>query len=175
VENVVNLPLPRQCEADGQWGEDFLNLEGTMVFVIQFLQGTARFNVASAEHHQVPYLVCRRLLFVRVSVSAHPFLCCFQPIPGFVLYRLHAVGVYLTGRVQRFSGWWVDRCGVAPVVSVERRHPISDRERIVVSKFRHREQRYPVFLFPADERSKVGLNRLVEAFRLSVCLWVECG
>jgi len=59
--------------------------------------------------------------------------------------------------------------------SLGRRHPISDHDRIVVSKFRHWEQRYPVFLFPVDERSKVGLNRLVEAFRLSVCLWVECG
>ena len=37
MEDVVDLLLLGQCEADGQWGDDFLNLEGTMIFVIQFL------------------------------------------------------------------------------------------------------------------------------------------
>jgi len=41
VEDVVDLPFPGQREADGQGGDDFLDLEGTLILVFQFLRGAA--------------------------------------------------------------------------------------------------------------------------------------
>jgi len=35
VEEVVNLPLSRWREVDGEWADDFFDLEGAMIFVIQ--------------------------------------------------------------------------------------------------------------------------------------------
>ena len=80
MENVVDLPFPGQCEADSQWGNDFLDLKGSMVLVVQFVRGAVRFDVASAEHHQVSYLVGRRFFPPGISVPAHPLLYLFQPL-----------------------------------------------------------------------------------------------
>jgi len=38
VEDVVDLPFAMQHEADGQRGNDLLNLEGTIIFVVQLLR-----------------------------------------------------------------------------------------------------------------------------------------
>jgi len=74
VEDVVDLPFPRQREADGERGDDFLNLKGTVVFVVQFLRRAARPNVASAEHDQVSHLIGWRWLSAWVGVQSHSFL-----------------------------------------------------------------------------------------------------
>jgi len=79
MEDIVDLPLPRQRETGGERRDDFLNLEGTMIFVVQFSRGSARFDIVSVEHNQISYLVCRRFLSVRVGVSAHSVLCSLQP------------------------------------------------------------------------------------------------
>jgi len=102
VEDVVDLPFPGQHEADGYWGDDFLDLEGTVILVVQFLRVAARFDVAPIEHHQVSYLVCRGFLSRWVGLSAHSLLCVFQPFPGFVVHGVHPVGIDLARWVQRF-------------------------------------------------------------------------
>jgi len=56
MENIVYFPFAGERESYCERGDDFLDLEGTMILVIQLLLGSARFDVASAEHHQVPYL-----------------------------------------------------------------------------------------------------------------------
>ena len=62
---------------DGEWGDNFLNLEGTMVFMVQFFRGATRFDVAATEHYQVSYLMCWRFLSGRIGVLAHSLLCFF--------------------------------------------------------------------------------------------------
>ena len=101
MENVVYFPLAGKRESYREWGDDFLDLEGTVILVIQFLRGPARFDVASAEHHQVPYLKCWGLLPHWVRISLHSFLCFFQPFSGFVVHGVHPMGVYFAGRIQR--------------------------------------------------------------------------
>jgi hypothetical protein len=34
MEDIMNLPLPREREANGEWVDDFFNLEGAMIFVV---------------------------------------------------------------------------------------------------------------------------------------------
>ena len=102
VEDIVDLPFPGQPEADGQGGGGFLDLEGTMILVVQFLRGVMRFDVASVEHQHVSYLVCRGFLSRRVGVSAHSLLCLFQAFPEFVVYSVHPVGIDLACWVQWF-------------------------------------------------------------------------
>jgi len=57
VEDVVDLPLPEQREVDSERGDDFLNLKGAMIFVVQLFQGSARLDVALVEYYQVSYLI----------------------------------------------------------------------------------------------------------------------
>jgi len=137
MEDVVDLPIPRQREADSEWGDDFLNLEGTMILVVQLPQGAAGFNIPSAEHHQVSYLVCRGFLTVRVGVLAHSLLCGFQPLAGLVMHGVHPMRIDCAGRVERSSGSRVHGNRVESVVGVERGHPVADGDRIVVTKLGH--------------------------------------
>ena len=58
MEDIVDLPLPRQREPNHEGENDFLNLKGTMVFVVQLLRWLACFDVSAAEHYQISYLVC---------------------------------------------------------------------------------------------------------------------
>ena len=58
MEDVVDLPFSRQREADGKWGDDFLDLEGTIIPVVPLFRRAARFNVVAIEHYQVSYLIC---------------------------------------------------------------------------------------------------------------------
>ena len=80
MEDVVDLPIPRQREADGERGDDFLDLKRAMVFVVQFLRWSAGFDIPSVEHYQVSHLVRRRFLSGRVGVSAHLFLRIVQSL-----------------------------------------------------------------------------------------------
>jgi len=98
----MDLPSPGQRELDTQGGDDFLDLEGTMILVVQFLRGVVRFDVAPVEHYQVSYLIWLGFLSRRVGVSAHSLLCIFQPFPGFVMHSVHPVGIDLARWVQRF-------------------------------------------------------------------------
>ena len=75
MEDVVDLPFPGQREFDGEWGDDFLDLEGAVVLVIQLLGGAPSLDVPTIEHYQVADLVCRRLLACGVCVPAHSILC----------------------------------------------------------------------------------------------------
>jgi len=99
----MDLSFSGKRETDGQWGDDFLDLEGTMILVIQLLRGVARFDVAPIEHHQVSYLVCRGFLSRRIGVPAHSLLFIFQPFPGLFVHGLHP------GSGRRFGcpGWVV--------------------------------------------------------------------
>jgi len=74
VENIVDFPFSRQHEPDSKWGNDRLNLDGTMILVVQFLRRLARFNVASVEHNQVSYLIYQGFFSGRISISPHSFL-----------------------------------------------------------------------------------------------------
>jgi len=53
MENIVYFPFPREREADGERGNDLLDLEGAMIFVVQLFRGSARFDVAATKHYQV--------------------------------------------------------------------------------------------------------------------------
>jgi len=175
VKDIVDFPFPGQCEADGQWGDDFFDLKGTMVLVLQLLRGAACFDVAPVEHYQVSYLVSRGFLPRRVGVSLHSLLCVFQSFPGFVVYGVHPVGIDLACQVQGFRCRGVHGHWVAAVVGVKRRHTIVRGGRVVVGELSHWQQAYPVVLFLADERWEVGFDCLVAPFRLSIGLRMERG
>ena len=75
MEDVVYLPFLWECQADGERGDDFFDLEGTMIFVVHLPRGAAHLDIASVEHNQVPYLVYGGLFSTGVGVLAHPLLC----------------------------------------------------------------------------------------------------
>jgi len=97
-----------------------------MIFVVQLPCRTARFDVMSAEHHQISYLVSGGFLSHRVSVPAHPFLYGFQSFSGLVMHRLHPVSVYRTSRVEWFMVWCVQSCRVKSIIHIEGHHPGTD-------------------------------------------------
>ena len=174
MENIVYFPLAGKRDSYRERGDDFLDLEGTVIFVIQLLRGSAHSDVAPAEHHPVPYLECWGFLPRWVRISPYSFLCFFQPFSGFVVHGVHPMGVYFAGRVERLRRRWVHGHRVKAVVSVEWGHTVSRCDRVVVCELRHWQQSYPVVLFLANECSEIGLDHLVEPFCLSVCLRVEC-
>jgi len=51
MEDVVDLPFTGKREAYHEWRDDFLDLEGTMILVVQLLRGMACFDVAAIEHY----------------------------------------------------------------------------------------------------------------------------
>ena len=77
MENVVYLPFPGKRELNGEGGNNFFHLEVTMIFLVQFLQWPARFDVVPVEHHQVPGLVFQGLGSLGVHIATHPFLHYF--------------------------------------------------------------------------------------------------
>ena len=81
--------------------------------------------------------------------------------------------VYSAGWAQRFCCCWAHGHWVEAIVSIKQRYTISHRGGVVVCELRHRQQGDPIALFPADERSQVGLGGLFQVFYLSVCLQVE--
>jgi len=101
MENIVYFPFVEKRESCRERGDDFLDLEGTVILVIQLLRGSTGFDVASAEHHQVPYLECWGFLPYWVCISPYSFLCFFQPFSRFVVHGVYPVGVYFAGRVER--------------------------------------------------------------------------
>ena len=122
----MDLPIPGQRDSDRQRGDDFFNLEGAMIFVVQLPCGAACFDVASAEHHQVSYLVNGGFLLHWVSVPVHLFLGSFQSSSGLVVYRPHPVSVYRTGHFEQFVVWWVQCCRVESVIRIEGGYPVTD-------------------------------------------------
>jgi len=138
IEDVVNLPFPRQHEADGKRVDDSFDLKGTMILVIQVLCGVTRFDVVAVKYYQVSYLICRRFFPGCVSISSYSFLHCFQPLPGFLVYRLHPVSVYCAGWIQWFCCGRVEGYRVEAVVCLERCYSVTRRDRVVVGKFCHR-------------------------------------
>ena len=121
----MDLPLSGQCEADGQWGNAFLDLEGTMIFVVQLLRWSARFDVTAVEHYQVSYLICWGFCSGRVGIAAHSFLGFLEPFSEFVMYGVHPVGVYLARWVEGLGRRWAHGYWVKAIVSIEWRHTIS--------------------------------------------------
>ena len=57
VKDVVDLPLSRECESDREWRNDFFELEGDMILVVQLPRRSARLDVAPTKHYQVSYLI----------------------------------------------------------------------------------------------------------------------
>ena len=99
-----------------------------MILVVQLPGGSAYFDVAPVEHHQVPDLVLGRLDSLGVCVAAHSFVRWFQPFRERLVHRMHPVGVELAGWVQGPRGGWVGGHLVEAVVGVERRHSIAHRD-----------------------------------------------
>jgi len=77
MEDVVDLPFPGEGESDSKGRDDSFHLKGAMVLVVQLPRGSARFDVASVEHHQVSDLVLQDLSALGVRVVTHSFVCCF--------------------------------------------------------------------------------------------------
>ena len=125
MENIVDFPFLRECEVDSQQGNDFLNLEGVMIFMIQLPQQSARFNVTSIEHHQVSYLVCWGFLSRWIGVSAYSLLCFFQALPRLVVHCVHPVCIHLAAWVERFHQRRVYSYRIEAIVSIEWRHTVS--------------------------------------------------
>ena len=75
MEDIVDFPSPGKRGADGKRGDDFFDLEGTMILAVQLSRGTTCLDVSATEHHQVSYLVCWGFLAGRVGVSAYLLLC----------------------------------------------------------------------------------------------------
>jgi len=125
MENVVNFPLSEKCEIYHKWGDDFLNLEGAMILVVQLLRWSVSFDFVSAEYNQVSYLVYQRFLSGWICVSVYSFFCYFQTFPRLVMYGVYPIYIDPAGEVQWFSGRWVDGHRVESIISVEREHSIS--------------------------------------------------
>ena len=82
VEEVVNPPFPRKRESNGKGRDDLFHLEGPVIPGVQLPGGSARFDVAPVQHHQVSNLVFRGLGALGICVVAHSFVCCFQLFGG---------------------------------------------------------------------------------------------
>ena len=80
MEDIVDLPLLGQRKADSERGDDLIDLERAMIFVVQLLRWSVRFDIAATKHYQVSYLVCGRFLSCWIGVPAHSLLCLFQPL-----------------------------------------------------------------------------------------------
>jgi len=173
MKDSVNLPFPGQRESYCEGQDDLFHLEGAMILVVQLPGGSARFDVAPVEHHQVSDLVFRRLGTLGICVAAHSFVCYIQPFGGCLVYCMRPVGVELAGGVQGSRSSWIRGHGMESAVSIERRHPIAHGNRIVVGKLLHREYAYPVVLLVADKSAEVCFDCLVETFCLPVGLGVE--
>ena len=100
LEEVVNLPLPGKCESDGEGRDDLFHLEGAMIFVVQLFRWSTRFDVASVEHDQVPYLIFGGPGSLGVHVATYPLVCYFLSLCGFLVDSLHPVCVKFAGRVE---------------------------------------------------------------------------
>jgi len=77
MEDIVDHPFPRQGEPNSKGQDNLFYLEGTMILVVQLLEGSARFDIASVEHHQVPNLVLRGLDSLGVRITAYLFVSRF--------------------------------------------------------------------------------------------------
>jgi len=124
--------------------DNFLHLEGTMIFVVQLLRWLACFNVVPTKHDQVSYLVHWRFLSCRICVLAHVFPGHFQTFSGFIVYHAYPVQVDCAGWVEGFALHWIHGYGVESVVGIERGHTVGCCGRLVVSELRHWQQVYPV-------------------------------
>jgi len=174
MEDIVDLPFSRQREVDGEWGDDFLDLKGTLIFVVQLLCWVTHFDVAAVEHHQVSYLVCWGFFSYWVGVPAYSFLCRLQSFPGFLVYCLHPMPIDHAGWVEWFLAiGWVQRRWVESKVGIKRHYSVTDRNQVVIGKLCHWQERCPVILFLADKHAEVCLDCLIELFCLSVSLGVE--
>ena len=173
MEDVVDFPFPGQREADGQGRNDFLDLEGAMILVVQLPRGAARFDVAPVEHYQVSYLVSRGFLSCRIGVSAHSLLCIFQSLPGLVVHGVHPVSLDLARWVDGFHCQGVHGRRGEAIVSVKRGHTITRGDRVIVGELGHWQQTDLAILFLIDERSEVDFDCLVESFRLAISLRME--
>ena len=137
MENVVDFPFPGKCKTYRKWGNDFLNLEGAMILVVQLLRGSACSDVAPIVYDQGSHLICRGFFSGWVRVSVHSFLRGFQAFSGFLVYGLHPMRIDFAGQVQWFFCRWVDCSWVEPVIGIKQGHPIPYCDRIVVGKFGH--------------------------------------
>ena len=100
MEDIVDLPFLGKCESNHEERDDLFHLERAMNLVVQLPGGSARFEVAPIEHHQVSNLVLRTLGVLGVRIAAHSFECRFQLFGGRLVYRLHPVGVEFASGVQ---------------------------------------------------------------------------
>jgi len=102
VEDVMDLLFAGKREAHREGRDDFLNLESTMILVVQLLRGMACFDVSAAKHHQDSYLVRWGVFPGWVGVPAYSFLRFFQSFPGLAMYGVHPMRVDLAGWVEGF-------------------------------------------------------------------------
>ena len=121
----MDLPLPGQREVNSEWGDDLLDLEGAMIFVVQFPRGAACFDIAAIKHYQVSYLVCQGFLSRRIGVLVHLLLRFFQSFLGFVVHSMHPVGVGFAGWVERPHRRRIPGCREEAIVGVEWGHTIT--------------------------------------------------
>jgi len=122
MEDIVDPPLPEKCELNGKGRDDSFHLEGTMIFVVQLLRWSARFDIVPVEQDQVPYLVGGGLSPPLINVAMHSFLHCLQSFSGLLVYCMHPVGVKLTRRIEGSVGGSVGGDGMEFVVGVEWGH-----------------------------------------------------
>jgi len=134
----------------------------------------ACFDVLATEHYQVSYLVCWGVFLGWVGVLAYSFLRFFQSFLGLAMYGVYPIRIDLASWVEGFCCRRVHSHQMEAIVSVEWRHTVSYSDQAVVDKLGHWQQVPPVILFLADKSPEVGFNGLVEPFRLSVGLQVEC-
>jgi hypothetical protein len=80
MEDIMDLPFVGQHEFDGEWGDDSLDLEGTMILVIQFARGALSLNGLTVKHSQVTDLVCW-YLFTDCSLCTGVFSPVLTPSP----------------------------------------------------------------------------------------------
>ena len=122
---------------NGERGDDFLDLEGTMILVVQFLRGAACFDVSAAEHYQVSYSVCGGFLTPSVGIPPHSFLGCIETFSGFLVYH-HPVPVHCTSWVERFLVVRrVQGCWVESIIRIEGCYSVAHRDRVIVAEFCH--------------------------------------
>jgi hypothetical protein len=89
MEDVVDLPISGKREPYREGGDDLLDLEGTMIFVVHLLGGSTGGDIMSVEHYQVGDLISGCLLLTGVGIPPHSLLCFFQSFPSSKVHGVH--------------------------------------------------------------------------------------
>src|SRR3981081_3990819 len=93
-------PFGWEGEPDGRRRDNFFDLEGTVVFVVQLPRGSLCFNMATVEHYEVSDLVSWGWCSGFIGVFDHPFFGCFEGLQVVLKGVFHPMSINVGSGVE---------------------------------------------------------------------------